>query len=76
MRINISIPDELHAEIKAVTDTGDADSVSGFIATAVRRSLSYAKDSRTMDELFGPASPDEQALIDRIRQTGHTGHAA
>jgi hypothetical protein len=76
VRINITIPDDLHAEIKALTDGGDAESVSGFLATAARRALAYARDTRTLDELFGPASPEEKALVDTMRRTGLPGDTA
>jgi Arc/MetJ-type ribon-helix-helix transcriptional regulator len=73
MRINITIPDDVHAEIKTLTETGQAESVSGFIADAVRRSLAYARDAATLTELFGPPSPDEQLLIDQMRDGGQPG---
>lgn len=74
MRINITIPDDVHAEIKALTETGQAGSVSGFITDAVRRSLAYARDAVTMNELFGPPSPDEQSLIDQMRNARPGNH--
>jgi Arc/MetJ-type ribon-helix-helix transcriptional regulator len=70
MRINITIDDDLHAQIKALTETGQAESVSGFISDAVRRSLAYARDAATMNELFGPPSPEEQTLINHLRDGG------
>ncbi|MFI5782526.1 ribbon-helix-helix domain-containing protein [Nocardia sp. NPDC051570] len=76
VRINISIPDDLHAEIKALSDDGDAESVSGFLATAARKALAYYRDARMMDELFGPAGLEEQALIESMRSAGSAGHAA
>jgi Arc/MetJ-type ribon-helix-helix transcriptional regulator len=73
MRINITMPEDVHAQIKALTETGQADSVSGFITDAVRRSLAYARDAAIMNELFGPPSPDERELIERLREKGRLG---
>jgi Arc/MetJ-type ribon-helix-helix transcriptional regulator len=73
MRINITMPDDLHAQIKALTESGQADSVSGFITDAVRRNLAYARDLAAVNELFGSPSPDEQALIDHLRDGGRLG---
>ncbi|CAM2909714.1 hypothetical protein [Skermania piniformis] len=74
MRFNVSFPDDLHAEIKEVVGSGDieSESVSGFLAMAARRALAYVRDARTMDELFGPASPDELALVASMRRTDTT----
>ncbi|MFI9503902.1 ribbon-helix-helix domain-containing protein [Nocardia sp. NPDC052566] len=75
-RINITIPDDLHEEIKKLAAAGAADSVSGFLADAARRSLDYARAARALDELFGPASPEEQALIARMRKPRRAGTSA
>lgn len=69
-RINISMPDDVHAEIKRLTESGEAQSVSGFITDAVRRSLAYARDVATMNELFGPPSRQEQDLVEHLRHGG------
>ncbi|QXJ23272.1 ribbon-helix-helix protein, CopG family [Actinomadura graeca] len=65
-RLNITLPDELAATLQGLAAEKKIPSVSGFLRDAAVRKLAYLQDAATVDELFGPPSPDEQALIERL----------
>jgi Arc/MetJ-type ribon-helix-helix transcriptional regulator len=65
-RLNITLPDELAATLQGLAEDKKIASVSGFLRDAARLKLAYLRDAATVDELFGPPSPDEQALIERL----------
>jgi Arc/MetJ-type ribon-helix-helix transcriptional regulator len=72
-RINITMPDDVHDQVKRLAESGQADSVSGFITDAVRKSLAYARDAAAMNDLFGPPSRQEQELVEHLRSGGAFG---
>ncbi|WP_131738163.1 ribbon-helix-helix protein, CopG family [Actinomadura roseirufa] len=69
-RLNITLPDELAATLQGLAEDKKIRSVSGFLQDAAQLKLAYLRDATTVDELFGPASPDEQALVERLIESG------
>ncbi|WP_157430297.1 ribbon-helix-helix protein, CopG family [Actinomadura macra] len=65
-RLNITLPDELAATLQGLAADKKIPSVSGFLQDAALLKLAYLQDADTVDELFGPPTPDEQALVDRL----------
>ncbi|GGU93371.1 hypothetical protein GCM10010182_06130 [Actinomadura cremea] len=73
-RLNITLPDELAATLQGLAEDKKIASVSGFLADGARLKLSYLRDAATVDELFGPPTPDEQAMIDHLVDGGAQHH--
>ncbi|SFP75892.1 hypothetical protein SAMN04489713_11780 [Actinomadura madurae] len=69
-RVNITLPDELAATLQGLAEEKKIPSVSGFLADGARLKLAYLRDASTIDDLFGPPSPDEQAMVDRLVEDG------
>lgn len=69
-RLNITLPDELAAQLQQLAEDRTIPSVSGFLAESARLKLAYLRDASTLDELFGPPDPSEQALVDHLVQGG------
>lgn len=69
-RLNITLPDELAATLQGLAEDKKIASVSGFLADGARLKLAYLRDASTIDDLFGPPSPDEQAMVDRLVEGG------
>lgn len=65
-RLNITLPDELAATLQQLAEDRTIPSVSGFLAESARLKLAYLRDASTLDELFGPPTTDEQALVDHL----------
>ncbi|GAA2299362.1 hypothetical protein GCM10010402_67520 [Actinomadura luteofluorescens] len=69
-RLNITLPDELAATLQGLAEDKKIASVSGFLADGARLKLAYLRDASQLDDLFGPPSPDEQAMVDRLVEGG------
>lgn len=69
-RVNITLPDELAATLQGLAEEKKIASVSGFLADGARLKLAYLRDASTIDDLFGPPTPDEQAMVDRLVEDG------
>jgi len=69
-RLNITLPDELAARLQGLAEEKKIASVSGFLAESARLKLAFLEDEATVDDLFGPPGPDEQALVDRLVDGG------
>lgn len=69
-RLNITLPDELAATLQGLAEEKKIASVSGFLADGARLKLALLRDASTIDDLFGPPSPDEQAMVDRLVERG------
>lgn len=70
-RLNITLPDELAATLQGLAEEKKIASVSGFLADGARLKLAFLRDASTIDDLFGPPSPDEQAMVDRLVERGN-----
>ena len=69
-RINITLPDELAATLQGLAEDKKIASVSGFLADGARLKLAYLRDDSTIDDLFGPPSPDEREMVERLVEGG------
>ncbi|MFI0446785.1 ribbon-helix-helix domain-containing protein [Actinomadura sp. 6N118] len=69
-RLNITLPDDLADTLQALVEDKKIASVSGFLAEGARLKLAYLQDAATVDELFGPPSPEEQALVEHMTEGG------
>lgn len=67
-RITVSLPDDLVDEARRAVDRGDAESVSGYVAAALRDYGERPTLRELLDQWdreFGPVPPDVAAEVDR-----------
>jgi Arc/MetJ-type ribon-helix-helix transcriptional regulator len=74
VKIAITIPEELLAEVKAAVARGEAASVSAYISEAVAQANGkrpYQQYFDLLDELHGPPSPEDHAwAAKQLRRVG------
>ena len=64
VKITVSLPDELVADARAAVEAKQADSVSGYVATAMRifaDSYTWEHFMADMNAIDGPPSPEDYA---------------
>jgi Arc/MetJ-type ribon-helix-helix transcriptional regulator len=68
-KLTISLPDELAEEAERAVATGDAKSVSAYVAGALQAQEARRRAFEQLEELYG-GRPSEEALAEARRVMG------
>ncbi|HYZ09941.1 MAG TPA: ribbon-helix-helix domain-containing protein [Pseudonocardiaceae bacterium] len=66
-RVTVSLPPELLADARNAVNSGAADSLSAFVADALRESLKKAHALAELERVLGGPPPPE--ALDAVRRT-------
>jgi antitoxin ParD1/3/4 len=65
-RVTVSLPSELLRDVRASVDNGAAESLSAFVADALRTQLSRARALADLERVLGGRPPQE--VLDTVRR--------